>query len=369
MPISNDNQMRTASTISNHPIKFRDTRVGQPRRNINQSNTLPFRKARKKDDGTSNYQSRSDIHNTFAFHPDRNLPINFSHAEMYANNTGGCAAYIGNVLMQCVPNTDDNGFQSLENDRFMTITLEDALVENRSATSDHDLDNPNRIKLSTYDHDPFHQVRLLPLPPAISRHQNSKTLPNDLTRYSICSAESEKTDFTDLTPMTPSMPYPIRETICSPTLNCELDPQSNIYEDLTEAIISSSNPMIGMHNHPDLSYYDQSDHRRYISNIGGAPHMHEIQLPPDQPIRNQDVLPTPNNDEPIWNKLDLSNAYVKYDRCGTYQRPKYSFNNPKTSAGHQNIQSNVDNSVKNVCSNSNSANSSNNIILLANNDT
>lgn len=377
----NDAQMNTAPLISNHrikshmnAIKFRDARNtfrvtdGQPRRNINQSNTLPFRKARKKFDGSSKYQIRPDIHNVF------HEPTNSNHSEMNANNTGGCTTDIENVPMQCASNNDNNGFQSLENDRIMT--LKDTVE--RYATSDRDLYNSNRVKLSTYDYDQFNtfhtnanRVNLLPLASATSRYQNNnKTSPSDLTRYSICSAESEKTEITDLSPMTPSIPYTIRERIRSPPLHCELEPESNNYDDFIEAGCSSSNPMADVLNHPGQCYYDQPDHKRYISNIGRIPDMFEIQLAPDQSIMNQHISAIPNNDEPIWNKLDSSNAFVKYERRGAYQRSKYPFVNAKYATGYHNNKNNVDSSINNSCSTTGSfinASSSNNTDLLANN--
>lgn len=367
MPIINDSQMSTTPLISTrikshmNAMKFRDRRDtsadGQPRRNINQSNTLPFRNAHKKIDGTWNYQTRPDIHNVF--HADRDVTTNSNRILINADNNGGCTTNIGNVPMQCSPNLDNNGLQSLENNPLKTITLRDTIDAERSATSDRDLYNPNRKKLSTceYDqsntvHNNANRIHLLALPPVTSRYQNhSKTAPIDLTRYSICSAESEKTDFTDLSPMTPSIPYTIRETICSPPLHCKLETQSNIYDDFTEASCSSSNTMVDVDHYPGQCYYDQADQKRYITN------MFENHLPQAPSIMNQYISTIPTNEEPIWNKLESSHAYGKNERRRAYQRPKYSLVNTKNATRHQNIQSIVDISDKNSQSNRSSCNS------------
>lgn len=343
------------------------------------SNTLPFRKARKKIDngaksiGSNQTTSRVNVQNVFS--STQNMSINRIDTNRQNDNVAGCSA--NNFLHKKLKNpsnngVDNSGFQSLEDDRQLKMNMQNNYANDLDQSiGNRDTFIRTRLQLSNREYDKLNafnsNLQQLPLAAAALRNHNhnSQSLPKDLTRYSICSAESEKTDYTDLSPMTPSTPYAnkdpnaIGSSIQREQQHHQQSTHSKFYKDLSEASCSNanSNNTSMMYNTQAHRYYDTTECKRenLINNMRPK-NLPEIHLRPV--IQHSNHMPSNHMSSVVdtgASSLDnlntsTSTLYQKFERRNVYQRPNYSFSNAhNTTSSHHSHNNNMKhNNINNI---------------------
>lgn len=229
----------------------------------NQSNTLPFRKAKKKVDGgaksigPNQSSSRVNVQNVFSSTQNM-VSVHRERADTSAH--GEIASCSSSTHYKKKSNksvgVENSGFQSVDENKIFEPTESEVYFAdvssccNNSVKNDNFYDETTRNKNRLDENEDYLAQRFgkretsirsrLPFPQVIEQdyekptslnvHQlntparNSK-IQKDISRQSMCSMESgEKTDFTDLSPMTPSTsynpPYPMQES------NYQRDPEN-----------------------------------------------------------------------------------------------------------------------------------------------
>lgn len=317
-------------------------------RESNHSNTLPFRKARKKiENGAKSigpHQSTSRVNVQHVFSSTQNMSAlarridgnNLGHGNM-----ASCSANFIHGKLKSGPSSgvENSAFQSIEDDRIINMSPpENYSNDNISTINNRDLFSRSSLQFSNREHDSIETYNVQSLPSTSPRnHNSSHSLPKDLTRYSICSAESgEKTDYTDLSPMTPSTPYANTDTNAihlafQREINQQKQQQqthnninNNIFKDHSEAGSSNSTQMY------NTRYFDSIEHKRDASNNMRGKNVQEIHLRPTlqhtNVVSNHQLIPSINSGATALDNLNASvSVYQKFERRSVYQRPTYSF--------------------------------------------
>lgn len=212
----------------------------------NQSNTLPFRRAKRKvygsakGIGTNQSTSRGNIQNVF----DSKQNMNSMHRECTGHREIPSCSNNSHYEKQITESNvgggvENSGFQSVdENKIFEPAESEVYFADvssccNNSVKNDHFYDETNRINKNRVDENEEYlpqrfgkretSVQNYDKSTSLNAHQNNATLlrssqiQKDLSCESMCSMESgEKTDFTDLSPITPnaaySLQYPMQDS-------------------------------------------------------------------------------------------------------------------------------------------------------------
>lgn len=346
-------------------------------RESNHSNTLPFRKARKKIEngvksiGPHQSTSRVNVQRVFSStqidcnRPHDNIPscstTNYMHGKIKIGPNNG---------------VENSGFQSIEDDHIINMSPPENYTNDNEQTiitnNNRDIFSRARLQFTNRDHENIsgsYNGNHQPLPSTSPRnhHVNSNSnsshsLPKDLTRYSFCSVESgEKTDYTDLSPMTPSTPYANKESnAIALAFQREIKqqqqsqqittPHNNIYKDHSEAGSSNSTQMY------TTRYFDSIDHKRDVASAAAAAanskssmrgkNIQEIHLRPTLQHANAVTNHSIPSIDSGATSLDNLNASVsmlqKFERRSVYQRPTYSFASAHNTPRHNhNVKHNL----------------------------
>lgn len=359
-------QICTTPNHSNHRIKHRlnafkikDTNDAatlsdsDTQRDSIQSNTLPFRKARKKivENGAksigphqSNGTARVNVQTVFSSTQNMSTGINRTHDNIGAS----CSTNFVHIKMKNNHSNglDNSGFQSMDDDLQIVDAMPVEMYVNE--IGNRDVFMRNRLQFVNRDYEKLNAFNSnVQLPSTSLRtHSSSHSLPKDLTRYSICSAESgEKTDYTDLSPMTPSTPHSNKDSnAINLAFQRELKSQhqqqvhqiqhSKMYKDISEASGSSSTQPYSSR------YYDSTEHKRDTISTNLTPKsLQEIHLRPiaQHPNLAQNNHMSTHDNNATYNNLNTVNApihYPKFERNSVYQRPTYSFATAQSTSGH-----------------------------------
>lgn len=367
------------------------------------SNTLPFRKARKKIDngaksiGSNQSTSRVNVQNIFSstqsigsrmtennggfgggvggsggnIGSSSNGNIGSSGLRATMNdNIPGCSTGSFNMHSKMKNSFENTGYQSMEDIIGRTQAINNYAGNNAEQTMNvngsRDMFARSRLAFhSRGDYEKFGTFNAnVQAYASISPHNShsgansnsSHSLPKDLTRYSICSAESEKTEYTDVSPMlTPSTPYTTDDSnAITLAFQRELKQQQqqqqhhqqlqqqkqqqqqrsfNQIKDHSEASASTSTPLYS------TRYLDGgvSEHKRDTSSM-----LRTKNTVPDIHIRAATHLLSPanltvsdSNDPTSLDPLNGSSSmYSKFtERRSVYQRPTYSFASGHSSSG------------------------------------
>lgn len=358
-------QICSTPTHSNHRIKHRlnafkikDTgdsgalSDSDTQRDSTQSNTLPFRKARKKiENGAKSigpHQSTSRVNVQTVFSSTQNMSTGnrIDIGRAHENIGAGCSSnFVYKTKTGPNNGVDNTGFHSVEDDQIIDTLPQEIYV---NEIGNRDVFMRNRLQFVNRDYEKLNAFNSnIQLPSTSLRtHSSSHSLPKDLTRYSICSAESgEKTDYTDLSPMTPSTPHSAKDSNAiglafqremKHQQPQQLQPQqvthTKVYKDMSEAS-SSSNQVY------NSRYYDSIEAKRDAVNNLTPKSLHEIHLRPI--VHNANVTQnshiTAHDTNPTYDNLNAVNApahYAKFERSSVYQRPTYSFASAHSTPGH-----------------------------------
>lgn len=338
------------SRDSSHTVALTD---GESHRIVNQSNTLALHKARKTVDvSIKNWKTNHRIQTTNLIVCSPNISTRDIRVDMIQPNENnvGCSANAG----VDDSGVDNSGFQLLAGERSVNTIAPIAYTSDTAqSTSDRQIFARSRLQFPTCDYsDRFnhlnsnaHKMQHLPLVSSIPRRQhNCQSLPKDLTRYSICSAESEKTDYTDLSPMSPSTHYTFKDSICPPSIKCELQSIGHSDKDFTEAGCSTSTPSFQVYNSRDPRF--SAENKRDMSNTGRPKILGEIHLRQthSSDMNSNYYISTIVNKATDRDTSIVSSAHDTYEQRSLYQRPNYSFASTQTMTGHQNYNINFSSS-------------------------
>lgn len=320
----------------------------EPHHGLHQSNTLPFRKSRKQVDSTVkangiNHPLQPEIPNSYSLNP--NISMSSNRIELRRPNEHTLESLIGanSTPEPGSSNTviESNSVQSMKLNQstnaatqiVYSTDMDKLFIENRNAFA------RNRLQAPTCHYEQLcakqtiaNRLQPLQLPSSTARFQNnSQSLPKDLARYSICSADSDKTDYTDLSPMTPQTPHAKNESICSSDLQYELKSiaQSKIYEDFTEAGCSRSSPAIQLPNPLAQRYFSCAEQRFDTKSVDRTNKIAEMHARPthlaESNSNHQLSTTICDKGSKIHGTSDLSIvAYEKLKRRNPSLRPKNS---------------------------------------------
>lgn len=363
-------QICATPTHSNHRIKNRlnafkardstDSATlsdSDTQRDSTHSNTLPFRKARKKIEcgaksiGSNQSTSRVNVQNIFS--STQNMSISGrldNNGRLHENIQPGCSSNFMHTKLKNVPNSgvENSGYQSMED---IIITSPSGNYSNDNdqmpINNNRDIFTRSRMHFPSRDYEKLNTLTAnVPHYSSSSprNHSSSHSLPKDLTRHSICSAESEKTEYTDVSPMTPSTPYTGEDAnAIALAFQREMKHQqqhqqhqvARSYKDHSEACGSNSTPMYSSR------YFDSIDHKRDTSaNNTRAKNMPEIHMRSMQQQQqhhsnvNSNHLLSTDNGSSLDNLTASTNMYQKFERRSVYQRPTYSFASAHSTPGH-----------------------------------
>lgn len=353
------------------------------------SNTLPFRKARKKIEngaksinGSNQSTSRVNVQNIFSSTQNIGSRLTDNNggsggsdgigggssglriAPMQHDNIPGCSSANFSMHTMKMRNSshggvENTGYQSMEDiiGRTQMMNYASNSAEQQLSANGRDMFTRSRLTFhNRADYDKFGSFNtnvqaFASLSPhnhsGVNSNNNSHSLPKDLTRYSICSAESEKTEYTDVSPMlTPSTPYTADDSnAITLAFQRELKQQQQqqqhqrSYKDHSEASASTSTPYNGR-------YLDGSDHKRDPSNNNmirsknTVPEIHIRAAAAAAAAANATHLLSPDSNDPTMDQLSAaSHMYPKFERRSVYQRPTYSFASGHSSSGHSHSHS------------------------------
>lgn len=194
----------------------------------NQSNTLPFRKTRKRSDvDTKSIQANqpsSRVSAQYIFNSTQNMASSAHHENGTLENLPSCSTS-GYYQKNCNENgVDNSAFQSVDdciNFKSNESAIYFADMSSCSITHSNDSfqDESSRPKKhrckGRYAHgDAFmcNRPACTMKPSTLSLVNNNIKIPKDISRQSMCSVDSgEKTDFTDLSPVTPTTPCAMQD--------------------------------------------------------------------------------------------------------------------------------------------------------------
>lgn len=276
---------------SHEPVHVSDSDNSQ--RTLTHSNTLPFRRAKKRNDVTSKsvgpHQSAARPNVQYVFNGTQNVesaiapgcsggPSNgqFPNSKRRKNGVDNSAfnaledgkssfevadsdVYYGDVSSCCNNSTKNDDFHD-ENSRTGNRNADEYSMQNGSASVSNRLgfsSKPDYIKLTT---------------PTESTKNSSRSS----NRQSMCSMDSgEKTDFTDLSPITPTTPYAKSEVntlTATATTHQRTVPLSHQYGNLAAVFNDILEPS-------SSTYHTSRD-----SHPHGAKHFSEVHLDAEIPV-------------------------------------------------------------------------------------
>lgn len=273
------------------------------------SNTLPFRKARKKIEngaksiGSNQSTSRVNVQNIFSSTQNMSVSGRLDNNGRMHDNRPSCSSNFVHSKVKNATNVgvENSGFQSME-EAF-----------------------PNR----EYEKFSNLNAHMQHYSPVMSRnHSSSHSLPKDLTRYSICSAESEKTEYTDVSPMTPMTPMNDDSNAIALAFQREMKNQQRLCKDRSVASGSNSNST------PTYSarYLESGNHSSNITRPKNVPEIH---------LRStMQHMMSINNGASLDNLNTPTTLYQQVERKSVYQRPTYSFASGHSTSGHSHNNTN-----------------------------
>lgn len=308
-------QICATPTHSNHRIKNRLNAFkakdssesatlsdSDTQRDSTHSNTLPFRKARKKIEngaksigGSNQSSSRVNVQNIFNSTQNMSMSGRLDNNGRIHDNRPGCSSnFVHGKAKNCTNvGVENSGFQSIE-----------------EPFSNREYEKFGNLSTTHMQH----------YSPATSRnHNSSHSLPKDLTRYSICSAESEKTDYTDVSPMTPMTDD---SNAIALAFQREMKNQQRLCKDRSGASGSNSNSTLTY----SARYLESSDHSSAINRPKNVPEIH---------LRSaMQHMMSINNGASLDNLNAPTTLYQQVERKSVYQRPTYSFASAHSTSGH-----------------------------------
>lgn len=311
-------------------------------RDSSHSNTLPFRKARKKIEngaksiGPNQSTSRVNVQNIFSSTQNMSISGRLDNGRTH-ENIPSCSSNFMQTKMKTTSNAgvENTGYQSME-DILITSPTGNYSHDNEQTINSREIFTRSRMQFPTRDYE-----KLNTLNPNVQsysmtsprNHNSSHSLPKDLTRYSICSAESEKTEYTDISPMTPSTPYTNDDSTNAIALAFQREmkqQQQRSYKDYSEASGSNSTPMYS------TRYFDATDHKRDVSNSIRGKNVPEIHMRSTMQHPNvaSNHLLSVDNGSSLDNLNASTTLYQKFERRSVYQRPTYSFASAHSTPGH-----------------------------------
>lgn len=318
------------------------------------SNTLPFRKPRKRIDNgvktvTSNQPaSRVNIQNIFGSAQNMSISGRIDNSRTY-DNVAGCSS--NSVRTKARPNTgvDNSGYQSMEE-----ILITSPATGSFPSNSDQPNGNRDVFTRSRMHFPPREYEKLTNLnanikhitstSPRNANNNSSHSLPKDLTRYSICSAESEKTDYTDVSPMTPSTPFAAEDPNAI-TLVFQRELKQQQQQKQPQQKQPQQKHQHHVHRYKDHSeasgsgctyngrYYDGIEPKRDTQRTKNMPEVH-LRASIQNASAAANHLLTVDNGASLDNLNSSSNLYQKFERRSVYQRPTYSFASAHSTPGH-----------------------------------
>lgn len=319
----------------------------EPHRSLNQSNTLPFRKLRKQADSAtkiiaSNHLSHPEVPSVYNLSPSVSAIAGRIGIRQPNENSIECLTGAGVTPKSSSSNasSENNAFQSMKLNQPTNIPAQIIYSTNMDKVpADSRIGFArNRPQVPNCEYDQLcvkrtgaSRLQPLPLSSSATRFQNnnSQSLPKDLARYSICSAESEKTDYTDLSPMTPSTPHIKREANRSPDAQCEFRSiaQSNIYKDFTEAGCSRSSPSIQKsHGQRYLNHLEQQCDKANADQTSNVTEMHARPVYSAAPKSSHQISPPACDNVPtLRGSSDVpSGPHGRLERRNAFLRSKNS---------------------------------------------